>query len=116
MLDKLGPESVGAILRRALADRGVKVCDDGIPGEKSGGSISLAALNYLMNIVDGDARSALNTLQILLEAGRGSKGNVELAINLEDVQEAARRSHVLYDRTGDQHYFMASALQKSIRG
>ncbi len=39
-----------------------------------------------------------------------------LAIGLEDVKEAARRSHVLYDRTGDQHYFMASALQKSIRG
>jgi hypothetical protein len=39
-----------------------------------------------------------------------------LAIGLDDVKEAARRSHVLYDRTGDQHYFMASALQKSIRG
>ena len=32
------------------------------------------------------------------------------------LQEAAKRSHVLYDRKGDEHYFMASALQKSIRG
>ena len=38
------------------------------------------------------------------------------SVNREDMMEAAKRSHVLYDRTGDQHYFMASALQKSIRG
>jgi replication-associated recombination protein RarA len=46
----------------------------------------------------------------------GGEEEERLAIGLEDVKEAARRSHVLYDRTGDQHYFMASALQKSIRG
>ncbi len=94
------------------------IADETTPGVEEGRrSISSAALDYLSNIVDGDARSALNTLQILLEACEGEEDKERLvAIGLEDVKEAARRSHVLYDRTGDQHYFMASALQKSIRG
>jgi putative ATPase len=114
-LDKLSPESIDSILRRALADRGVAVSNEKESDEsKDQLSITFAALKYLTNIVDGDARSALNTLQILLDAKTGS--DEKKPICLEDVQEAARRSHVLYDRTGDQHYFMASALQKSIRG
>jgi len=94
------------------------IADETTPGVEEGRrSISSAALDYLSNIVDGDARSALNTLQILLEACEGEEDKARLVvIVLEDVKEAARRSHVLYDRTGDQHYFMASALQKSIRG
>ena len=43
--------------------------------------------------------------------------NLEVIANRKKLfQEAAQRSHLLYDRSGDQHYFMASALQKSIRG
>jgi putative ATPase len=117
VLDKLNPESVENILRRALADRGVAVIDQTGSGEAKGEEcITLPALQYLANIVDGDARSALNTLQILLDTSAGCKVDEQKPIGLEDVKEAARRSHVLYDRTGDQHYFMASALQKSIRG
>jgi replication-associated recombination protein RarA len=96
------------------------IADETTPGVEEGRrSISSTALDYLSNIVDGDARSALNTMQILLDAGEGGEeedGERLVTIGLEDVKEAARRSHVLYDRTGDQHYFMASALQKSIRG
>jgi putative ATPase len=97
------------------------IADETTPGVEEGRrrSLSSAALNYLSNIVDGDARSALNTLQILLDSGEGGEeedGERLVTIGLEDVKEAALRSHVLYDRTGDQHYFMASALQKSIRG
>lgn len=107
VLEKLSSESLSAILERALNDNQITITEN----DTKAGSISAEALNYLTNIVDGDARSAINTLQIIIES-RNNKAHIDL----DQVKEAARRSHVLYDRTGDQHYFMASALQKSIRG
>jgi len=105
-LDKLDPTAVRAILERALKEEDIQI------GDGQGAFIREDALEYLANIVDGDARTALNNLQLVVEGSR-SDGK---AITVEDVKEAARRSHVLYDRSGDQHYHMASALQKSIRG
>jgi len=106
VLDKLGPESIIKILRKALLKNDVQVDDS----DQDQG-ISSEAVTYLANIVDGDARSAINTLQLVIQARIGSE-----KITLDQIKEAAKRCHVLYDRTGDQHYFMASALQKSIRG
>jgi len=109
VLEKLSPESLTTILQRALADNHISISEGST--ERKAGNMSREALNYLANIVDGDARSAINTLQMIIESR-----NLNSHIDLEQVKEAAKRSHVLYDRTGDQHYFMASALQKSIRG
>lgn len=105
-LEKLDPAAVRAILERALKEEDVGV------GEGDGVFIKEDALDYLSTVVDGDARTALNNLQLVVEGSRTDGKN----ISVEDVKEAARRSHVLYDRSGDQHYHMASALQKSIRG
>jgi len=73
-------------------------------------SVSDEALEFLAKASDGDARAGLNNLQLVMD----SAGNEE--VGLQQVKEAVRRSHVLYDRSGDQHYHFASALQKSIRG
>lgn len=93
-----------ALLRRALADQ-----------ERGLGGLDVAvtedALDFLAEVSDGDARRALNGLEVAaksVEAG----GTVDLAVAQESVQKKAIR----YDATGDDHYDAASAFIKSMRG
>lgn len=103
-LEPLTDADLSALMRRALTEeRGL------------GGAVTLPAdaEAHLLRIAGGDARRALTAL----EAGAGSaiaKGETE--ITLETVEEAVDRAAVRYDRDGDQHYDVASALIKSIRG
>lgn len=62
----------------------------------------------------GDVRKALNAVELLMSASRISNG--VLTIAMEDVDIVAQRSSMRYDRDGDSHYDILSALQKSIRG
>ncbi len=62
----------------------------------------------------GDARKALNTVELLANAAAGEKGNARVA--LADAKLAAQGSAMRYDREGDDHYDIASALMKSLRG
>ncbi|MDG9704887.1 replication-associated recombination protein A [Streptomyces sp. DH37] len=103
-LEPLTDDDLRGLLRRAVADeRGL------------GGAVTLEedAEGHLLRIAGGDARRALTAL----EAGAGAaldKG--ERAITLTTLEEAVDRAAVKYDRDGDQHYDVASALIKSIRG
>ncbi|KJY33220.1 replication-associated recombination protein A [Streptomyces katrae] len=103
-LEPLTDSDLSGLLRRALEEeRGL------------GGAVSLPAdaEAHLLRIAGGDARRALTAL----EAGAGSaiaKGEEE--ITLQTLEEAVDRAAVRYDRDGDQHYDVASALIKSIRG
>ena len=62
----------------------------------------------------GDVRKAINAVELLYEAAEVKKGT--LYLTLEDAAQVAQRSAMRYDRDGDQHYDILSALQKSIRG
>jgi putative ATPase len=62
----------------------------------------------------GDVRKAMNGVELLLNAAVPVDG--KLQVTLEDAQLAAQRSAMRYDRDGDAHYDIVSALQKSIRG
>jgi putative ATPase len=103
-LQALTDDDLRGLLHRALTDeRGL------------GGVVTLPedAEAHLLRIAGGDARRALTAL----EAGAGSaiaKGEGE--ITLETLEDAVDRAAVKYDRDGDQHYDVASALIKSIRG
>jgi putative ATPase len=105
---ELQPLSIGDIeglLSRALADS-----DRGL-GYTSAAATP-EALRFLATICDGDARRALNSLELaVLTLPRGEK-QLSLAIAEESVQKKAIR----YDKQGDDHYDAASALIKSIRG
>jgi len=68
------------------------------------------ALDALLEVARGDARVALNGL----EAAKALAG--EDVIGLEHVERALQERHLLYDRAGDQHYDIVSALIKSVRG
>ena len=62
----------------------------------------------------GDVRKAMNAVELLLNSGRREKGNI--LVTLEDARAVAQRSAMRYDREGDDHYDIVSALQKSVRG
>jgi putative ATPase len=104
VLHALTDDDIQVILRRALEDeeRGLgrshlKIDDD--------------ALDFLANMANGDARFALNTLELASTGVKDDKG-----ITLELVAEAAQRRSATYDKAGDDHYDAISALHKTIRG
>lgn len=68
------------------------------------------AAAYIAQAVGGDVRKALGAVELLV-LGAGEDG-----VTLADAQQAAQRSNMRYDRDGDSHYDILSALQKSIRG
>lgn len=69
---------------------------------------------HLLRVASGDARAALNTLELAAQiAARRPDGTLE--IDLPTVEEAAQRRSLLYDKAGDEHYALISALHKSLR-
>ena len=62
----------------------------------------------------GDVRKAINAVELLCQAAEVKQG--ELRLTVEDTWQVSQRSAMRYDRDGDQHYDILSALQKSIRG
>src|SRR3989442_1307922 len=82
-----------------------------------GGSVRLAedAENGLVAVSNGDARVALNALELAADAATpGPDG--KRPVGLEEIREALQRRSLLYDRAGDQHYDTISAFIKSVRG
>jgi len=105
-LKPLEPEEIGVVLDRALADveRGLG---------RQGLCLEPDARDHLVRIAGGDARSALNSLEIAVElAAEGPEGRVRLV----DVEKALQQKALIYDKAGDEHYNLISALHKSLRG
>jgi putative ATPase len=104
----LGDSDVEALLRRALADpdRGLgripaRVDDD--------------ALAHLVRIAGGDARNALNALELAVTTTPVNKAG-QVHISLDVAQESIQHRAVRYDKGGDEHYDTISAFIKSVRG
>ena len=77
------------------------VCEDGVR-------------EHLSSSCGGDVRKALNAVELLMTASRIRDG--VLTVTLEDAKLVAQRSAMRYDRDGDDHFDIASALMKSMRG
>ncbi len=108
VLKSLGQENIKNILKRAISDkvRGYGALDVQVV-EKT--------LDYLAGVANGDARIALNALEFAIKASRkGSEKMVQL--NQETIREALQKTHLLYDRAGEEHFNIISALHKSMRG
>ena len=92
-------------------DRGVDLLNG-----RMGGALVLedGVREHLASACGGDIRKAMNALELLSSAARRVDG--KFLITLEDAQTAAQKSAMRYDREGDSHYDIASALMKSLRG
>ena len=104
VLEALAPADLAALCRRALEDE-----ERGLGGR--GLSIEEAALARLSEAADGDARRALNALETAAElAGPGG------SIGVAEIEGALQRRFPRYDKSGEEHYNLISALHKSVRG
>ena len=107
-LKSLDKEDIKKLLRRAVYD-----------DEKGMGSyraeITEEALEFLADISGGDARNALNAIELgVLTTERSEDGKIHITIDV--AQECIQKRVVRYDKTGDNHYDTISAFIKSMRG
>ena len=92
-------------------ERGIRLMEERLEGEvvcEDGVKEHIAAA------CGGDVRKAMNAVGLLLNSARRAHG--KLLVTLEDAETVAQRSAMRYDREGDDHYDIASALMKSLRG
>ena len=104
-LRALTEEQVMGLLRQALAD-----AERGLGGLHLGAED--IALEMMASYASGDARNALNALEV---AARVAEGRGERTITKAMATEALQRRVLLYDKRGEQHYDIISALHKSVR-
>ena len=99
VLPPLEREQVMTILRRAMSDPSVT---------KFGIELSDDALDFIAATSAGDARQALNSLQLVVETAHGR-------VDANEVRTILQRRSLMYDKGGEEHYNIISALHKSIR-
>ena len=106
VLQGLAPAAVAIILERALADT-----TQGLGGQDV--SVDAEALHAIAVMANGDARAALNLLELTVDAAPTVDGRRRVEVRL--VRDAAQRRSLRYDKGGEEHYNLISALHKSIR-
>jgi putative ATPase len=105
-LEALDAEALRIVVRRALADP-----ERGLAGRGVG--LDGAAEARLVGLAGGDARVALDALELAVVAVSRRGGTT---VEVTDVEGALQSPALLYDKAGDQHYWLISAFIKSVRG
>jgi len=108
VLNALKPEDIERILLRALndAERGLG---------RTSLRVSAELLRRMSLYANGDARVALNTLEIAAALAQARSGEGYAEVNVEDIEAALQRKMPQYDKMGEEHYNLISALHKSMR-
>lgn len=101
VLEQLDNEQIGTLISRALKDK-----ERGLGNLKI--KISPDTIALLAQMSNGDARTALNVLEYA--------GSLSKKIDQKIIKEAFQKSYLLYDKNGEEHYNIISALHKSMRG
>jgi putative ATPase len=104
----LTQEQTGQILDRALQDSA-----RGYGSRKV--RLDADARTHLVDVAGGDARNALNALELAVESTPADEKGI-IHVTMEVAQESIQRRAVLYDKDGDAHYDTISAFIKSVRG
>jgi putative ATPase len=94
-LESLAPEELAVVVRRGLDEVGAHASDE--------------IVELIVQRAGGDARSALNIVELAAEIASGE-------LTTENVDDAARKRPIVYDKTSDAHYDFTSAFIKSMRG
>jgi len=107
-LRPLSEENIKELVRRAVYD-----VENGMGS--LGATITDEAADFLANVAEGDARKALNAVELgILSTERSDNGKIE--ITLAVAEECIQRRAIRYDKDGDNHYDIISAFIKSMRG
>ncbi|HSG27869.1 MAG TPA: hypothetical protein VLA34_05265, partial [Candidatus Krumholzibacterium sp.] len=103
----LTEDDVVSIMRRAIADpeRGFGKLEIEVDDED---------LSYLAHLAGGDARTALNAFEMVVQSLDDGSGMVSLTRG--SIEEAAQKRNIFYDKKGEHHFNIISALHKSLRG
>ena len=108
VLQPLDAAGIETILRRALTDR-----------EEGLGSMDIAvtddALSAIARFANGDARAALNLLEFAATSAPMNPETMVRQLDLPQLEHSIQRRSLLYDKTGEEHYNLISALHKSMR-
>jgi putative ATPase len=105
-LEPLKDEDISEIVERAITNEDHGLGRDGV-------SLSEESMHFLLRVANGDARSALNTLELAVESTeRDKSGNI--SVEVQTMEESVQRQS-RYDRLGDMHYDTISAFIKTIR-
>jgi putative ATPase len=108
VLNPLQPSEIEEILKRALTDK-----------ERGLGNISItvpdAVLNQLATYANGDARIALNIFELAVTLASRGKTDASKTLTTDDLESALQRKILQYDKAGEEHYNLISALHKSLR-
>ena len=106
VLQALKTEDLVKLLRHALSD------ERGFGGQNV--SIADEALELIANFANGDARSALSTLEMAVLNGDIDETGA-VTVTDETIEQCTSKKSLLYDKTGEEHYNLISALHKSMR-
>ncbi len=110
ILKQLEIPEIARVVRRALVDK-----ERGLGDEKI--EIDSETIDLLSGLASGDARSALNGLELAFKSKSKKIGKKEsVVITKEDIKEALQRTHLVFDKQGEEFYNLISALHKSMRG
>jgi putative ATPase len=109
ILNQLSEEQIVVLLRRALEDQ-----------ERGLGKMNLRAADQVLEQIaaysSGDARSAYNVLEVAAATAAGGNGGLtEHVITEQIIRDTLQKRVLLYDKSGEEHYNLISALHKSVR-
>ncbi|MFH1783991.1 MAG: replication-associated recombination protein A [bacterium] len=106
-LKTLGEEELKTVMRRAIKDK-----------ERGFGKLKITmqgdALSHIARISNGDARRALNALEVGVLSTRPARGVINFTLSV--AEESIQKKAIVYDKKGDEHYDTISAFIKSMRG
>lgn len=108
ILKSLGDEDIIGIINCALVDK-----ERGLGKFKV--KIKADALKLLAELSGGDARTALNGLELAFKAKLQTVGG-KIVLDVNDIKEALQKTHLVFDKRGEEFYNLISALHKSMRG
>lgn len=109
ILEKLGNKEIKEVIKQALRDK-----------ERGLGKIKIEikneAIELLADLSGGDARVALNGLELSFKSKVQKSIKSKIVIDVDDIKEALQRTHLVFDKKGEEFYNLISALHKSMRG
>jgi putative ATPase len=108
-LNALSKEEIMQIIDNALEEREYNFGTDKLTVKKD-------AKEFLAQMANGDARTALNALEVAVQFAQADSDKQKGIVTKKHIEQALQQSSLMYDKNGEEHFNLISALHKSMRG